>query len=400
MKQQSQSPVVLWILQENQVTPSIIDFLTLLKSGLSKVEVIIAVPEQDKTALAALNGLDPVYFKLSRLDHGRTKENFLHKKEVIRGVKFSGGLEVWRALLIDDLGDGSIMETQIHMAPVRNLRGIILQIPTPLGSRAQEEHCFEAWAKWAHQNNVFIAGYELLPLYTRWQLLPSVLDGVITTNELSFSLLSEKKKAGGAKIWKLPRYEGNVFSMGPGNIWRTGLKAPYHYRLKHRIPKDKSILYIPHNVAMTYEYKELLRSLQTFGPDIHLMFSIGEDQVRGTHSHRDIIEITCRGSLDRFHSFSFHDVSAPWEMVMADAVAACAHGYHTLIAQCCGIPSIVWDETVPEAESGTLKIVSKKSGLKAFLADTLADHQKITDMAAIIYEIVNKEHPKQLQPHT
>lgn len=394
MKKATHKPVILWILQENQVTPHIIEFLKRMKSGISKIDILFAAPEQDRKALSAIAPLQPIFFNVSRIDHGNTNQNFNRKMDMIKDLEFSGGLDVWRALLLDDFGAGQIAETQIHMAPLTNVRGVILQIPTPLGSRTEEEYIFEAWVKWAHANGVFITGYELLPLYTRWKLLPSVLDGIMTINRLSFDYLSNTCEDVRGKVWQLPGYEANVFSIGAGNLWKRGLEVPYHYRMKYNIARGTTILYVPHNVAMTYEYKRLVQAIREYGDRIHLMFSIGTDQARGTHSHREIIETTCGDALKHFHSHSFHEISAPWEMVMADAVISCAHNYATMLGQSNGIPCIIKDETVPEAETAHLKIVSDDAGFAGLVNGILSDTLQVSDITSILYDIVNREHAK------
>ncbi|MCD4722121.1 MAG: hypothetical protein K8S13_20000, partial [Desulfobacula sp.] len=248
-------PTILWVLQDNQVSPIIVDFLKLLKTGIDKIHIQLIAPERDEQILKMIQPLDPLTFKATRGNVPPSVENFQRKKDLIHDIEFSDGLEIWKALLLDDLGAGVMSEAALHLPRLSNIFGIILQIPTPLGSSTPEEVIFYEWVKLAHDNNIFIAGYELLPLYTRWTMIPSMLDGIITTNEQSFDYLSAKKQSIKGKVWKLPLYEGKVFSPGTSILWHNGIEVPYHYRAKHNIPKDKTILFIAHNVATSYEYR-------------------------------------------------------------------------------------------------------------------------------------------------
>ncbi|MBU2453700.1 MAG: hypothetical protein KJ668_10345 [Proteobacteria bacterium] len=382
-------PTLVWVLQDNQISPIIFDFLKLLKKGLGKINVQILVPEDDTKALETVKPLQPMTFKSSRRVSERSYENFSRKRDLIHDAQFPDGLKYWQTLVLDDLGEGLIMETVLGLPPLTNVKGIILQIPTPLGSATKEEFIFNAWIRIAHENKVFIAGYELLPLYTRWTMIPSMLDGVITTNELSYNLLSDPEQNINGKIWKLPLNEGKVFSPGTSILWRNGLEATYHYRIKHKLPLQTIVLYIAHNVAMSYEYKRLLEKISKFGHQIHLMFSIGKDQIRGTHTHEEIIRTISKDTLNAFSSYSFHDLNAPWEMTVADAVLACSTCYCTIVAEANGIPCIVMDDTVPEIEKGYLKIVNTYSKLQDEIKLLINTRSKTTDMTNIIYDIVN-----------
>lgn len=395
MKNNESKPCILWVLQNNQVSPHIADFLKFFKTGIGKIDINFLVPESNKDNLKIIEPLSPTYFQAARHDRGNTYDNFTQKKDLIRDLEFSDGLKVWQALLLDDLGAGNITETIINLKPGGNIKGIILQIPTPLGSSAEEELIFQAWVRWAHKYNIFIVGYELLSLYTRWTTLPSILDGIITTNTRSYDYLTSRSSNINGKVWHLPRHEGKVFSVGTGNLWHNGLQAPYIYKMKYNIPNDKLIAYIPHNVAMSYEYRKLLEGMQDYASDLHLMFCIGKDQVRGTHTHEEIIKTISADTLNKFHSYSFHDINAPWEMVMADIVIACSECFSSLVAQANGIPSIIIDETVPEAELPYLQFVHNYDALNITLKDSVASKKKTTDLTSIIYQIVNQQHKKQ-----
>ncbi|MFA5902762.1 MAG: hypothetical protein WC836_02420 [Desulfobacula sp.] len=395
MIQLNNKPTIVWVLQDNQISPIIIDFLKLLKKGLGKINVEFLVPEDDKQALELTAPLHPLTFSSTRRVSERSYENFCRKRDIVSSGEFPDGLKYWQTLILDDLGEGLIMETSLGLPRLTDVRGIILQIPTPLGSATKEEFIVNAWIHIAHKNKVFIAGYEMLPLYARWTLIPSMLDGVITTNELSFDFLSNEKQNINGKLWKLPLNEGKVFSPGTSVLWRNGIEAPYHYRIKHDIPLKTAILYIAHNVAMSYEYKRLIEEIKIFGDRIHLMFSIGKDQVRGTHNHEQIIRTICGSTLDSFCSFSFHDLNAPWEMTASDSVLACSACYCTIVAEANGIPCIVMDDTVPEIQKGHIKFVNQYSKLQDEIDGLLRTREKTTDLTTIIYDIANKNVHKQ-----
>ncbi|MCA1795791.1 MAG: hypothetical protein LC660_18325 [Desulfobacteraceae bacterium] len=45
------------------------------------------------------------------------------------------------------------------------------------------------------------------------------------------------------------------------------------------------------NIWLIPPYEELIKTLQPLGKKLHLMFSIGKDQIRGAYTHKEIIEI-------------------------------------------------------------------------------------------------------------
>ncbi|MFH2091053.1 MAG: hypothetical protein ABIJ31_01680 [Pseudomonadota bacterium] len=380
-------PTILWVLQDNQVSPIIVDFLNLLRKGIGKINVQVVVPMQDTKITQLVKPLDPKTFQATRTVFPTAVENFHKKKEQLASLEFTSGLEIWKALVMDDLGAGVKAEAKLHLPHLPDVVGIVLQIPTPLGSASPEEVIFYEWIKLAHDNNIFIAGYELLPLYTRWTLLPAMLDGIITTSELAFDYLTNQNLNIKGKVWKLPRNEGKVFSPGVNSLWHNGLESPYLNRQKYNIPKDKTILYIAHNVATSYEYRRLLEEISLFGKDIHLMFSYGKDQIRGTHSHKEVISTISHDTLDLFYSHSFHDLSQPWEMTIADAALAVSHCYSIMVAENSGIPCIIMDPMVPEATAGNLAIVNSHEQVKTHVAKLIENHQKLTDITEIIYQI-------------
>ncbi len=394
MNKKAQKPCIVWVLQDNQLSPIIIEYLKLLKKGVSKIDIVFMIPFQDEKAFKMAKELNPIPFKVSQHTEPRSMENYFKKRDQIKEAEFDEGLKVWRVLLADDLGEGVISIIKLHFDPVPNVRGLILQIPTPLGSSTAEEFIFYAWVKLAREKNLFVAGYELLPLNTRWTLIPSMVDGVITTNEFSKKTLEDPRTGIKGKIWQLPRNEAKVFSPGTGPLWQNGLESPYLNRLQHNIAPETISLYIPHNVALGHEYRRLLEEIKDFGANIHLMFTVGKDQIRGTHSHEEIIKTASKNTLDHFRSCSFHDLNAVWEMVGANAVLACAHGFSTKIAEANSIPCCIIDEYVTPLKSGHIEIVNDYDSVRRFLKSTIEEQSRITDLTQILHEIVQNQHPK------
>ncbi|MCK5099460.1 MAG: hypothetical protein KAR45_15235, partial [Desulfobacteraceae bacterium] len=291
------------------------------------------------------------------------------------------------------LGSGNLFRAKIHHEIEPATRAIILQIPTPLGSSTSEERVFYAWVYLAKQLNIPVFGYELLPLDTRWTLAPSLLDGVITTRYDSYMHLTCNETNMKNKIWLVPRYEGRLFSPGCPPLWSNGLGAAYKFQKELNIDFDKTMIYVPHNVAMTYEYKDLISHLTCFGNKIHLMFSIGKDQVRGTHKHNEIIEIISKNDLKKI-SYSFHDLNLPWVMTIADCVAACSSCYTTSIAINNNIPTIIYDPMVSQTSQGTRGAKQVFSNIADFLNsinEIILSHKKRDEFAKIFFKILNKK---------
>ena len=113
---------------------------------------------------------------------------------------------------------------------------------------------------------------------------------------------------------------------------------------------------------MVYEYQQLIKILQPLGKKLHLMFSIGKDQIRGAYTHKEIIEIVYQNELQQFASYSFHDMNYPWEMMLADCVVACAAGFNTQVAEK-EIPCIIYDPAMPDMTRGNKNRVASKQGL-------------------------------------
>ncbi|WP_022664655.1 hypothetical protein [Desulfospira joergensenii] len=294
---------------------------------------------------------------------------------------FSDGLSVADTLLLDDLGGGNAMQTTLELIPPEQTCGLILQIPTPLGSSDMEERVFHSATLWARQHGIVSIGYELLPLDIKWTLSPSLPDGVITRCPESRAHM--KNHLGHNHIWQIPLYEAAIFSPVATGFHLNGVKASYHYRNQLSIPADRTVLYLPHNVAMIYEYKKLLQTLVPFGKRLHLMFSVGKDQVRGSYTHKQTIELIYEEDLKQIASYSFHDLNNPWEMMMADAVVACSACISTLVGEK-ELSCIIFDPELPEASRGNKKRVRCSKKLLDMIEALIDSHKQKIELADIM----------------
>ncbi len=390
-KKQNKKPVIYWILQENQITPFIIDFLELIRFRTTElIKLKFLIPAISPETLKMCKKLDPVPFQVTTTAKENSYEGYCRKRDQLGDSQFSEGLSFWRTLLLDDLGSGNLYQAQIHAPKNEKVAGVVLQIPTPLGSSENEERIFYAWVHLAKINKVPVIGYELLPLCTRWTLAPSILDNIIATREESFSILTDSQTRLNKKIWLLPRHEGKFFSPATTALWRNGMGAFYKYQNKFKIPPEKTILYIPHNVAMTYEYKTLLTHLKKIKTKIHLMFSIGKDQIRGSHNHQEIIETVCEKELKTI-SYSMHDINNPAEITMADAVVACSACYATEVAANNGIPSFIHDPMVTPYKNGNTTSVNKVADLIELIESAIELHNKTTEISQILLNLIQKK---------
>ena len=382
---------ILWILQTNQLTPVIADFFHLVKTRMAGlVDLTFMVPSRDGDALEMAKELQPDTFSLTARGKERSYSGYLKKKALLSGGEYAQGLPFHEPLLLDDLGGGSIQQPLLHLPKFDEIKGVVLQIPTPLGSSEMEEKTAHTWILWAKHQKIPILGYELLPLDTRWSLVPAMLDGVITTREASYDHLKHTLPDSD-KIWLLPPFERKILSPASTKFAISGARAAYHFQNTLAIPQGRSVLFIPHNVAMVHEYKTLLQSLQGLGEKLHLMFSTGKDQIRGAHDHQTIIETVCRRELEHFASHSFHDINAPWEMAMADVVVACSSCFNTCIAEAHTIPTIIFDDTSAPFSRGWTRKVSRPRELSEAIETIMAQNTKKTELAAILANLLKTQ---------
>ena len=377
---------VLWLIQSNQLTPTIHEFFKLLQTRMEKqLDLSFIVPSTAPEVLDRIKDLKPTCFKLANRSTTTSYKGYQAKKEILKDTKFTQGLSIADVLLLDDLGGGNVLQTTLKIKRTADICGLILQIPTPLGSSEAEERVFHAAILWARQNRVPVIGYELLPLDIRWTLSTSLPDGVITRFRESHDHL--KKELNHKNIWQLPLYEASIFSPVSTTFNMNGVKASYHYRTTHKIPESRTLLFLPHNVAMTHEYQELLRVIAPMGKELHLMFNYGEDQIRGAHTHKEMIEIIYRNELDQFASYSFHDMESPWEMLAADSLVAASACFQTNIAQEKNIPSIIFDPMLPPMTHGFKQRVNSPKQLQKAIGEVIALKENKTELGTIFMQL-------------
>ena len=373
---------VVWIIQANQTTPIILDYLKTLKTRVERyLDLTFWVPESSKKEFKRLKDLEPVLYKTRTKSASVSEKVYLAKRQALDQQYFSQGLLISDALLHDDLGGGNTQMTMMEALPPKTACGILLQIPSPLGSSEIEERNFHTAVIWARQHQIPIIGYELLPLDTQWTLAPSMLDGVITRYKESYDHLKDQLNHN--HIWLLPDYEACMFTSVATQFQLNGVKASYHYKNKAAIPPNRTVLYIPHNVAMIHEYKELIKILSPLGKKLHLMISVGKDQIRGTHTHEQMIKLVCKEDLKEFASHSFHNVNNPWEMMLADAVVASNSGLNTMVAEK-ELPCILFDPHTSEMERGNKIRVKTPEKLLSLIKNKIKLHQHKFELADIL----------------
>lgn len=373
---------IIWLIQSNQITPIIAEFLqTLQKRMENYIDLVFMAPETSSDILANIKSLKPASFKTTTRTAVSSYPAYLSKREALGNKTFTEGLSFADTLLLDDLGAGNAQETLLGLNPPPGTCGLILQIPTPLGSSEMEEKIFHAAILWARQNRIPAIGYELLPLDTRWTLAPSLPDGIITRHHESYSHL--KNQLNHQNIRLLPIYEAAIFSSVSTSFTLSGVKACYHYKNIFSIPSTRTVLYLPHNVAMVHEYQDLIKTLQPLGDKLHLMFSIGKDQGRGPYSQKETIEIVYEKELKQFASHSFHEANHLWEMMMADAVVACSACFSTEVAEK-DIPCIIFDPKVSPMIRGHKKRVSTREELLDSIKREIEGHHYKMEFADIL----------------
>jgi hypothetical protein len=386
-------PVVYWVLQDNQTTTNLIDFFELIQTRVKEFLTLkFLVPETSSKTLKKLSKLNPVVFGVAYGQTQNSYEGYSLKKKQLGDHGFSDGLKFRQALLLDDLGGGNLLQTRLTLPNEKNVTGIVIQIPTPLGSSAQEEKIFYAWVHLAKLNKIPVIGYELLSLASRWTLAPSLMDGVITTQKASWDYLNGPDADLNTRIWRIPRFESCFFSPATHPSWRKSMGL--RYQSHDDIPQGKTILYIAHNVAMTYEYKDLLGHLAPMGKNLHLMFSYGKDQVRGAHTHQQTIETLCQDEL-KYFSFSFHDMNRSTEVTMADALVCCADCYSAAVSSGIGVPTIIYDPMVPENAQGYKIWIQTPEALNRQVRQIINRHNEETELSHILIDITKRNLPPQ-----
>ncbi len=377
---------VLWLIQSNQVTATICSFLNLFKTRMAKAfNLSYIVPDTSQDVLKKIESLNPVVFKVNSRTATKSRQGYLAKRNILGNKTFTSGLTFTDALLLDDLGGGNVIQTTVNIEKSKDIACIVLQIPTPLGSSDNEERVFHATITWAHQNKIPVIGYELLPLDIRWTLATCLPDGIIVRYQESYDHLYPQLDH--TNIWQLPLYEAGVFSAVANQFNIDGLKASYHYRATLKIPESRTVLYLPHNVAMIYEYQELIKILSKFGKHVHLMLSVGKDQVRGAHTHQEMIEIIYKNELEQFASHSFHNIDSPWEMLTADSIISCSACFQTMLAQEKNIPTIIFEPLLDNMSNGFKKRVNQPDKLEQLVAWTIEAKTKKRELGTVLLQL-------------
>lgn len=385
-------PKLLWLIQSNQITPSICSFLKVLQTRMEHLlDLTFIIPETSKEIEDKLKAVNPAIAHLTTRTAISSPAAYRAKKEILGHEGFSEGLTYSDVLLIDDFGAGNVIQTTIDLSDHEASCGIIIQIPTPLGSSETEERVFHAAILWAQQQRIPIIGYELLPLDTRWMIAPSLVDGVITRTKESYDHLRGLLPP--ERVWLLPAYEGSLFSSMATEFNLNGVKSAYHNRSQLKIPEHRPVIYLPHNVAMTHEYGQLLDLMLPLAKDLHLMFSEGKDQARGAYTHQKTIELVYRRQLSHFASYSFHDLNATWEMMLADVAVACSPCFQTMIAQDKSIPSLIYDPFLPPAEIGFKTRVNSRDGLLAALDEMIQAKACKTEFGTLFMQLAGSPTP-------
>lgn len=375
--------MIYWILQDNQVTGPLLSFLQTIQLRASNIsDIRIAISSECKEIPDAVKHLNPITYAVNGFKHDQVRENIERKRRAIVG-KFSDGLAYRDVLIQDDFGGDRLFRAEIDL-DIDGADAIFLQIPTPLGSYELEERIFYAWVYYAKSKAVPVIGYELLPLATRWTFVADLLDGVITSREESCVNIGNSRIDKDKNLWLLPPHEGRFFSASTPNLWSAGLKSVYHYQDELKL-RNKAVICIPHNVALTYEYKDLIDTLNNI-PDLHYMFIVGPDQMRNGYTQQEIIEKVCG---DRLQSCSFHDLNAFWEMAMAACVVACSECHTTQLAQVNNIPAVIYDPYVMRSQSGSKFVTGDKQELLTRVEVIVNSWRECTELTKIIARITH-----------
>jgi len=373
---------ILWLIQTNQITPIIVEFLeTLQKRVENYIDLRFIVPESSSNILEKLKNLNPILVKATTRIAKQPLKVYQSKKEALSKQAFSEGLLFADVLILDDLGGGRGQQTTLEIPLSKDTCGLIIQVPTPLGSSDTEEKIFHSAILWGTHNKIPVLGYELLPLDTKWTLAPSLPNGVITRRHDSYAHL--KNQLPHDNTWLLPLYEAAIFSSMSTKFHLNGARSCYHHRNEHSIPASKTILYLPHNVAMVYEYHKIIKMLTPLGEHLHLMFGIGKDQVRGAYDQKQVIEKIYTKELKSYFSYSFHDINASWEMMLADVILAAASCFNTEIAEK-ELPCLIFDPQLPPMVEGKKKRIATGTALLEAINQTIQHHECKTEFSDIL----------------
>lgn len=380
--------MILWILQDNQVPPALVQFLKALKTRVSKIAKIQFAMSTACTEIPEMvKPLKPVTFNIEVFSKEATREGVEQKKRAVNGC-FSDGLDYRKVLIQDDFGGGRLFCAQPRIETDEEIDAIILQIPVPLGASELEDRTFYSWVYYAHAHGIPVIGYELLSLNTRWTFAADLLSAVITSREESYNNLLHNRCRDTQPVWLLPPHEGRFFAASVPTLWSQGISHVYHWQEQYQLAK-KPVICIPHNVAMIYEYRKLVEFLSGL-PEIHLMFTVGPDQIRDGLKHHEIIEKTCGPRMEEKRvSYSFHNLHNYWEIAMATCVVACSEGFFVQTAHLHNIPAIVYDPCVRPGRTGTKIVVEDITALQEEVGRVINNRRICSEFAKIFQEIKN-----------
>ena len=105
------------------------------------------------------------------------------------------------------------------------------------------------------------------------------------------------------------------------------------------------------------------------------------------YTQKEIIKTVYHDELKKFASYSFHDMNNPWEMLMADSLAACSSCFQTNIAREKNIPSIIFDPLLPPMDKGYKKRVNKKKAFLDAVKETIDLKLKMSELGDIIMQL-------------
>ncbi len=375
---------IIWFIFPAKTSSSFAGYLAVLRAQLEPHLEIRFFAPQGVELSEEIKSLNPVVFPMFSQQIEQSEKSFLIKRSALATGFFEEGLSFADVLLVDDLAGGQLSKTLLKIQMPERLCGIVLPIPSPMGSSFLEEKLFNSVVLGAREVQVPCFGYELLPLDTRWTLAPSLVDGIIARSPMSCDFL--RSRLGHNNIWRLPWYEGVLFSFAGNDFFLRGVTECPRLRGNAGVDPTCTVLYLPHNVAQFYDYKKLLEILQPFGEKLHLMFSVSEDQVRGGYTPREMIEEIYKEELCSFASRSYHSADSLWATFMADAVISCSANFKTEIAQG-HIPAIIFDPYVPPASWGYTHRVHSPQELVAWIKELIRSHQQVAGISEILLRL-------------
>lgn len=99
-----------WLVQSNQVTPTIYDFLKLFQIRMNElIDISFIIPDTSPDIPNKIKELNPTLFKVANRTATKSHQGYLAKQEILSNQEFSSGLTFTDTLLLDDLGGGGGM---------------------------------------------------------------------------------------------------------------------------------------------------------------------------------------------------------------------------------------------------------------------------------------------------